>query len=583
MITRRTLAAAGLAGAGLGLVGTLAAAETRKPRLVVQITMDQLRADLLQRYRPVFNGGLARILRGGAWIREGEVDHGLTNSMPGHATLATGRHPSGHGLTANEWWVEKAGKWTWISATDDPAHPMAGYPDRTGGSLRYMTGTTLADWIKAADPAAKAVALSTGGTVAVPYGGRNPDAAYWFDPRTNAFVTSTGYGRTDHDWLLRFNAEGLKRHQLPIWTLTVGEKNAGRALPDPSAWENGGRNQAFPHDFAIESRRGPGEDPMDYGAWFADTPMKEDALFALAASAVDAERLGQRGTTTDYLAVLVDSTDSIGHNFGPLSLEQLDNLQRLDRALGDFLAHLDRTVGTGAWVLALSADHGVPDPPEAGRGRRLKKAEIEVVLDRVEALAAAHAGPPEALPELVAAELIGADFIADAYSKARLSRPSSDPFVGLYQRSSRTDLTYDFPLVDREGTATPSGSLWRRRASERGRRARLRRRGAWIALRLRPARADRVLRGGGEGGIACPRSDGGCRADPGEAGGNHTAGGPRWPFACRRRPLTDARLGTRSSDGAGTAARSWSPGPVRRLRRRCRSTGPSQALHRITL
>ena len=88
-----------------------ASALVDKPMLVVQITADQLRGDLLERYRSVLTDGFARIENGGYWIRRGEVDHGLTLSFPGHATLATGMYPSHHGLTANEWWENQKGTW----------------------------------------------------------------------------------------------------------------------------------------------------------------------------------------------------------------------------------------------------------------------------------------------------------------------------------------------------------------------------------------------------------------------------------------------------------------------------------------
>jgi predicted AlkP superfamily pyrophosphatase or phosphodiesterase len=443
MFSRRDLLIGGLAAPVLA-APIPAPARGARPRLIVQITMDQLRYDLLERWRPNFRAGLRRLLDGGCWIRQGEVAHALTNSIPGHTTLASGLHPSGHGLTANEWWVERDGVWKEMDAYYDPAFPMAGHPDRPGGSLRFMKGSCLADWVKAADPRAKAVALSTGSTVAMCYGGRSADAVYWFDGRANAFVTSSFY-RTGHAWLTDFNARTLKDFQPQSWTLAE-PRLAGLSLPDASAWENDGRNNTFPHDYLRESQRGSGEKPLAYGQWFAGTPFKEDALFALAARAVEAEALGGRGCL-DYLAVLVDSTDAIGHGFGPLSLEQLDNLVRLDRALGRFLEMLDRKLGRDGYVLALSADHGTADPPEAsGVGRRLKAAEIEAALDRVAAAVQHRPGSPGAVADAAADALRACDFIADAYTQAALATPSADPFVELFRRSFRPDLTYDFPL-----------------------------------------------------------------------------------------------------------------------------------------
>ena len=64
------------------------------------------------------------------------------------------------------------------------------------------------------------------------------------------------------------------------------------------------------------------------------------AVLGLARSAVRALELGRRGSV-DYLSVSLSATDYVGHDYGPLSQEQLDNLVRLDRELGAFLEFLD--------------------------------------------------------------------------------------------------------------------------------------------------------------------------------------------------------------------------------------------------
>lgn len=429
-----------------------AAGESQRPRLIVQITLDQLRADLLERYRPAFAHGLRRLLEDGYWIRRGEVAHGLTVSFPGHATLATGLHPARHGLTANEWWAQRDGRWASIDVVEDAGTHMLGEPGRVGVSPRNLVGSAIADWVKEADPAARTVALSTGATIAIAYGGRRPDAAYWFDGSVGRFTTSTYYRSAPHDWLDRFNREGLPAFQAPVWALTVPARFRPLASPDAEPFEASGANNVFPHEFAAESRTRPADEPLSYGRWFAATPLKDEALLALAARAVDAERLGQRGHV-DYLAVLLDSTDTIGHRFGPSSLEQLDTLLRIDAALGRFLDHLDTVVGRGRYVVALSADHGVADPPEQIGARRVTGAEIEALLDRIEARAVTWTGTEAALIEAIAAELARTDFIAAVYSATGLARDTGDPYAALYRNSLRPGHTTDFPLWTRRERA----------------------------------------------------------------------------------------------------------------------------------
>ena len=76
--------------------------------------------------------------------------------------------------------------------------------------------------------------------------------------------------------------------------------------------------------------------------------MPDEATFLLARRAAEELRLG-REDHVDFLSISLSQTDAIGHNWGPLSLEQLDNLLRLDRALGEFMSWLDEFVGRDRW------------------------------------------------------------------------------------------------------------------------------------------------------------------------------------------------------------------------------------------
>lgn len=415
--------------------------------LVVQITADQLRGDLLDRYRSALNDGIGRIEEGGYWIHRGEVDHALTVSFPGHATLATGMYPSHHGLTANEWWQNQKGTWGEVDVAADDRFTLLDEPLRPGVSPHNMTATTLGEWLKASNPHSKSVALGTGNTIPIAYGGSQSDAVYWYDSSSGHFTSSTFYSASVKPWVAAFNAERLPKYQPHVWALTVPLSLVGLADPDATSYENRGRHNTFPHDFAAESGLDArGGVPTTYSRWFASTPMKDEALLGLAAEAVDAEKLGQRGVT-DYLAIDIDSTDAVGHEYGPLSLEQLDTLVRLDHALGRFLDHLDAKVGAGNYVLVLSADHGVTTPPEAGGGgRRVTRSEIEALLERIDTIAGGVSDSRANLVEQIIAELKHADFVADAYSQTRLASASADPYVQLYQRVFRKGFTTNFPL-----------------------------------------------------------------------------------------------------------------------------------------
>src|SRR4029077_4876934 len=206
------------------------------------------------------------------------------------------------------------------------------------------------------------------------------------------------------------------------WESTVPEAARALARPDASPYETRGRHATFPHRFKDEV---PPERQNAAGiSWrVAGPPMLDEATLELAEDSVRELALGQRGTT-DALSIVVSEVDDIGHGYGPLSQEQLDNLLRLDRELGAFLTFLDHTVGIGRYVVALSADHATPDIPEHRReagqpGRRGTEAEINAVL--AEAQSAARApGSPDEKAARVAAAVKRSSFVADVMTPADL-------------------------------------------------------------------------------------------------------------------------------------------------------------------
>lgn len=77
----------------------------------------------------------------------------------------------------------------------------------------------------------------------------------------------------------------------------------------------------------------------------------------MADAAIDGNQMGA-DDITDFLTVNLASTDYVGHNFGPNSIEVEDTYLRLDRDLADFFSNLDKKVGKGNYLVFLSADHG---------------------------------------------------------------------------------------------------------------------------------------------------------------------------------------------------------------------------------
>ncbi len=88
----------------VGVVSDAGAQEKSPVKLILQITVDGLRGDLLNRYSgQLGNGGFRYLLEKGAVYANAHYSHANTETIVGHATLATGAQPADHGMVGNVW------------------------------------------------------------------------------------------------------------------------------------------------------------------------------------------------------------------------------------------------------------------------------------------------------------------------------------------------------------------------------------------------------------------------------------------------------------------------------------------------
>jgi predicted AlkP superfamily pyrophosphatase or phosphodiesterase len=436
----------------------MAGSQPPRPKLVVLITVDQLRADLLDRYDKLFTGGFRRLRDRGMRFTNTTVDHAITISHPGHVTLATGVVPSRHGIVDAAFFEGLPGHRHLVDSLQDPSESIVGEPGQKGVSPRKILSPTISEWILAADPQSRCVALGSGQYSSLLHAGHARPDVYWYSIQAGRYVTSSFYRKDYPDWVDRFNREQLpklKEASNP-WELRVPEEGRELAFPDEMLYEADKVHITFPHRLEDLDPEGKLADPevrrKSLAWWIATTPTLDAATLALARESVTALSLGQR-QSMDYLSIVVSQVDDIGHFYGPFSLEQLDNLLRLDQELEELFKFLDAKVGQERILVALSADHGVPNVPEQDRergrqARRLKVEEVEAALEAARKAASSSALTPEEIGIRVAGVLNRFDFVADAMTPGPLldPGPTCDPFTALYRNSYRADRVPRFPL-----------------------------------------------------------------------------------------------------------------------------------------
>ncbi|MEQ9568546.1 MAG: alkaline phosphatase family protein [Longimicrobiales bacterium] len=415
-------------------------------RLVVLLVVDQLPADLLDRYDAAFTGGFRRIRDRGLRFSNATHDHAVTETAPGHATIATGTEPARHGVPANDWWEqEEGGQLKLVLNVVDPTVPLVGYPTLAGAAPTVLRRSGLGEWMQAADSESRVVSVSGKDRGAVLLAAHSRGLVYWFDPTVAGFVTSVHYRDDDPDWITAFNDEVVADARTDsVWSLTVPDELRALARPDTFPWEADGVHTAFPHRLGELSDEGGA--PDEIGWFMAATPTVDALTLRLAERAVAEESLG-RDDHPDLLAVSLSQTDRIGHAYGPTSLEQLDNLLRLDEALGAFLDALDASVGPEHYLVAFTSDHGVMELPEVRAanglpGLRLTRDSAATLQEVVNAVAReVGTGDPDALARGLAEAAPTVAWVDRAWTRSALAAGpvEADSFTRLHVASEVAD------------------------------------------------------------------------------------------------------------------------------------------------
>ncbi|MEP7222783.1 MAG: alkaline phosphatase family protein, partial [Novosphingobium sp.] len=144
------------------------------PRLIVAIAVDQFSADLFAQYRQHFTGGFARLMQG-AVFPSAFQSHAATETCPGHSTLLTGARPARTGVIANSWYdltQTRADKRVYCA--EDETDPASTIRDPVV-SARHLKVPTLGEYMKAAWPLSRNVAVSAKDRAVVMMGGHRID------------------------------------------------------------------------------------------------------------------------------------------------------------------------------------------------------------------------------------------------------------------------------------------------------------------------------------------------------------------------------------------------------------------------
>jgi predicted AlkP superfamily pyrophosphatase or phosphodiesterase len=322
-----------------------ASAYEGRPRLVIILVVDQFRADYLDRYRADLKGrGFRLFLDKGAYFEDCYYDYANTKTAPGHATLGTGAYTDGHGISSNAWWDLTRNKTRPVSSVEDDRYRIVGAVHsgmEPGASPLNLRASTVGDSLRLATQGqAKVFGISLKDRAAILPAGYSANGAYWIEPSSGAFITSSYYMEALPDWVTAFNS---------------GDR-AGRA--EQEAGNPGTR---------------------DFYESVGSSPAGNAYELDFARALITNEQLGAH-PVTDMLTLSLSANDLVGHAFGPDSPQSRQMVDSLDTQLDAFFSWLDKNVPGGLaniWI-TLSADHGVAPVPAVAQALGMPAATIDI-------------------------------------------------------------------------------------------------------------------------------------------------------------------------------------------------------------
>jgi len=443
LVARQCLALALAVSFVLSTIPASASAYNAHPKLVVIIVIDQFRADYLERYRDQFpEGGFRLLLDHGANFTDCNFDYANTRTAPGHSTLFTGAYTNGHGIAANEWWDPTKKKM--VTSVEDDSVKLVGVPDdaktKSGASPHNLRADTLGDELKLATQGkSKVFSVSLKDRASVLPGGFAADGAYWIEPKSGGWITSTYY-----------------RPDLPKWAQDFNGSNRAAKY-----WDRDWKNNNGDVLRSTAHRKGKNGNDAGFYEVIGSTPFANEYELEFAKELVVYENLGA-GQATDLLAISLSPNDILGHQVGPDSPEMAAMALALDRELADFFAFLGHQVGLADTWIALSADHGVSPLPDAAKKLRIPAANLGAgkLEEQINATLAAKFSPGHPA-SYMKFDYPMAWLDQDAFAAAHVKESEAETAVGEVMKQAGLLLDY-FTKSQLAGGAAPNTPLGRK-------------------------------------------------------------------------------------------------------------------------
>ncbi len=319
----------------LSIAGARAQHPVEVPKLVVMITIDQLRGDFLQYFAPTFGErGLKRLMNEGQVYRQVQYEFPNVCQSSAMATLYTGSYPYHHGIVANKKYDFESKRE--VSILYDASY-IGNYTSENLSPLALL-GSTIGDELKmASDGKSDVYAIAPEATEAILSAGRYANAAFWLEDYNGKWATTTYYKGVP--WYVdRYNTtEAIANKGDLVWTPSLSRYTAFPYTKNSSP---------FKYDFI----KG---DKNKY-LKLKQTPLINTEITSLAAKFFEYADFGKR-INPDLLAITYYAGNYNENGNDEYGLEIQDTYYRLDKEIERLLDIIDQRVGIKNTLVVLTS------------------------------------------------------------------------------------------------------------------------------------------------------------------------------------------------------------------------------------
>ncbi len=301
-----------------------------KPKVVVGITIEDLRYDCLQLFWDGFStGGFKKLAAGGTQFVSARYPFSATDKAADLAALSTSAMPFVNGVVSGEYYDRSTRKY--VSAVEDRQVSPVG--ESRGFSGRCLQTPTFADRLFERNYGlSKIFSAAVSPETAVLQSGHCGDC-YWINNLTGKWATSSYYAGNLPEWVAAFDDLGTScsKKWMPMY---------------PASYYTTYKKGEFPFAYELKAAC----NGLDFYDNMATTPYANDFVCDFVLKAIDEEKIGA-DLITDALFVGLSAKPFFMQEGKNLSMELEDAYIRLDKCIERLLMKLEIKFGKDGFLL----------------------------------------------------------------------------------------------------------------------------------------------------------------------------------------------------------------------------------------